>query len=133
MQSLRTRKPTEARPQRQKSTNKITRSTSRRATRVDDKIKKRMSMRYADISSPTGGAAPAVPTIPLSLRPGYTNQDGLVQEPEQMRPEDSKEEEQRLLDQDEFDPDACEAIQWARSATLNRERDRPEVKDGEFD
>ena len=113
MQSLRTRKPSEGRQkssQRQatiRKPNPAVRDPSRRATRVDEKMKKRMSMRYAEISSPTGGV-PAVPSIPLGLRPaGYKGQDIVIPQTEEPR-EDPREVELRLLDQDEFDPDACE-------------------------
>ena len=115
MQSLRTRKPTEGQPkptQRQGSTrrpNPAARDPSRRATRVGEKMKKRMSMRYADISAPTGGMIPDVPSLPMSLRAGpYRNQG----QEEQMLTEEPSEDpltaELKLLDQDTFDPDACE-------------------------
>ena len=110
MQSLRTRKPSQAaRPRGQQKPSGGARPTrdARKSTRVDDKIKKRMSMRYAEISSPTGGV-PAVPSIPLGLRPaGYKGQDIVIPQTEEPR-EDPREVELRLLDQDEFDPDACE-------------------------
>ncbi|KAI0095053.1 hypothetical protein BDY19DRAFT_881048 [Irpex rosettiformis] len=120
MQSLRTRKPSQAsRPNRQK-TQKLpkqdgTSVQARRATRVDDKIKKRMSMRYADISSPTNVSIPALPTIPLGLRPGgFDTREpssflGEDEGPRGRRDEESKEEQRkadlRMLDQDRFDPD----------------------------
>ena len=76
MQSLRTRKPSESRPkgsQRQgtiRKPNPAARDPDRRATRVGEKMKKRMSMRYADISLPTDGLVPDVPALPLGMRGG---------------------------------------------------------------
>ena len=109
MQSLRTRKPSQARPKLQKREPTIRqgRAGERKSTRVDDKIKKRMSMRYADISSPTGADIPAVPSLPLALRPGFKGQDIAIPRTEEPK-EDQKEIEKRLLDDDDFDPDACE-------------------------
>lgn len=128
MQSLRTRKPSEARSRGQKSGgNKLAKSgegaVARRATRVDDKIKKRMSMRYADISSPTNVSVPPLPTIPLALRPGlgpgtsgkrdatdyaYTGERDEGERGERVGKEETREADLRMLDQDKFDPDACE-------------------------
>lgn len=112
MQSLRTRKPSQAsrpRGQLQKPAR-----DARKSTRVDDKIKKRMSMRYAEISSPTGGV-PAVPSIPLGLRPaGYKGQDIFIPQTEEPLG-DPREAELRLLDQDEFDPDAYLKLKMANS------------------
>ena len=70
MQSLRTRKASESRPRgQQRPPNKLARpgQVTRRATRVDDKIKKRMSMRYADISAPTGALVPDMPAMPIGM------------------------------------------------------------------
>ena len=120
MQSLRTRKPAEARPRGQ---NKLARpgprdGLARKSTRVDDKIKKRMSMRYADISSPTNTLIPAVPTIPLALRPGgfakieedvYGYRGGDAED-ESRREEEARAADLRMLDQDRFDPDTCEFL-----------------------
>ncbi len=124
MQSLRTRKPSESRakgqPPRQntmRKPNPAARDAERRATRVGEKMKKRMSMRYADISLPTDLAGiPDVPSLPASLRAGPHNEGvragmgvlgegpgSFVEEPR----EDLREEELRLLDKDDFDPDAC--------------------------
>lgn len=116
MQSLRTRRPSQARPKGQKREPTIRqgRAVERKSTRVDDKIKKRMSMRYADISSPTGGDIPAVPALPLALQPGYRGQNIAIPRTEEPR-EDPKELEQRLLDQDDFDPDAYLKLKMANS------------------
>ncbi|KAI0686819.1 hypothetical protein BC835DRAFT_1420137 [Cytidiella melzeri] len=128
MQSLRTRKPSEARDRGQKAQKPKQPDglnlSARRATRVDDKIKKRMSMRYADISSPTSALIPAVPTVPLSLKPGGTTRrdagnalfgrEGERKTQEETR-EEQKEADLRMLDQDKFDPDAFLKSKMANS------------------
>lgn len=78
-----------------------------------------MSMRYADISSPTNISAPAVPSIPLGLRPGGVitrEPDSYLEEDPRARgrrEEEMKEEQRKadlkMLDQDRFDPDACKS------------------------
>lgn len=119
MQSLRTRKPSEARPRGQRPGNKDARPgprDSRKSTRVDDKIKKRMSMRYADISSPTATSVPALPSIPLGFRPlgaqrpedAYIIPEREEAEVREGQREDQREADLRKLDQESFDPDACE-------------------------
>lgn len=69
-----------------------------------------MSMRYADISSPTATSVPAVPTIPLGLRSGVgqRSQDAAVPDREEPR-EDQREADLKMLDQESFDPDNCES------------------------
>ena len=119
MQSLRSRKPSEsqakAQPPRQntmRKPNPAARDAERRATRVGEKMKKRMSMRYADISLPANiVGVPDVPSLPAGLRSAPLHEDGaLVEEPGSFveEPNDEmKEEELKLLDKDDFDPDAC--------------------------
>lgn len=66
-------------------------------------------MRYADISSPTEASVPAVPSLPIGVRPGgaYRPQDEIVK-PRELQPrEDPREADLKKLDQDVFDPDAC--------------------------
>ncbi|CDO77292.1 hypothetical protein BN946_scf184753.g42 [Trametes cinnabarina] len=121
MQSLRSRKPSESRPkgaQRQgtvRTPKPAPRNAERRATRVGEKMKKRMSMRYADISAPTEASVPDVPAIPIGMRaiPSTSTQE------EQKFPEEPKEDpmlaELRLLDQDQFDPDAYLKLKLANS------------------
>ncbi|KAI0275476.1 hypothetical protein BC834DRAFT_51840 [Gloeopeniophorella convolvens] len=92
-------------------------SKDARKSRVDDKIKRRMSMRYASISAPTEASTPSVPTIPLGLRPGIgtiREQDEIVQQPAPSR-EDLRATENKLLDVDDFDPDAYLKIKLANS------------------
>lgn len=110
MQSLRTRK-SESRPkgaQRQatvRAPKPAPRNAERRATRVGEKMKKRMSMRYADISAPTDASVPDVPAIPIGMRAASYSQEEqrYTEEPQ----EDPMLSELRLLDKDDFDPDAC--------------------------
>ncbi|KAI0325433.1 hypothetical protein GY45DRAFT_1374778 [Cubamyces sp. BRFM 1775] len=119
MQSLRSRKPSESRPkstQRQgtiRAPKPAARNADRRATRVGEKMKKRMSMRYADISAPTDASVPDVPAIPIGLRATQSTQDerSFTEEPK----EDPMLSELRLLDQDEFDPDAYLKLKLANS------------------
>jgi hypothetical protein len=85
-----------------------------RKSRVDDKIKKRMSTRYASISSPTpADATPSVPTIPLGLRGPdldiIREKDEIVQQQAPSK-EDLRAMENKLLDVEEFDPDACACV-----------------------
>jgi hypothetical protein len=104
MQSLRTRRPSDP-PKRHGS--KLAKAPSaRRRSAVDDKMKKRMSLRYA-ISAPTDAPVPAVPTIPLGLRPGPRDPDAIV-----LAREDPRLLDQRLLDGEDFDPDGCASPPW---------------------
>jgi exocyst complex component 8 len=83
-----------------------------RKSRIDDKIKRRMSTRYATISAPTPADAtpPSVPTIPLGLRGPSLDvvreRDEVVYQQPLSR-EDIRAAENRLLDVEGFDPDAC--------------------------
>ena len=116
MQSLRTRKPSQARPKGQKREPTIRqgRAIERKSTRVDDKIKKRMSMRYAEISGPTPvGGIPAVPSLPAGMGAprAFREQDELVREPKDKAAQEkqAKEDDKKILDDDNFDADACES------------------------
>src|ERR1700760_2794358 len=79
----------------------------KQSSRVDDKIKKRMTMRYADITSPTELNAPAMPMMPVALRRGRgkagREQDEMVKD----RTGEARFNDNQLLDTDDFDPDAC--------------------------
>lgn len=78
-----------------------------RKSRVDDKIKKRMSMRYADISSPTELNVPPIPAMPgMPSRTVGREQDEVVMDRNAGR-EDRGVDDKKLLDKDDFDPDAC--------------------------
>ena len=101
------------------------RDPRKQSSRVDDKIKKRMSMRYNDVASPTDGSVPAMPGMPVGLmgqagmrgRPGR-EQDKVVRDREDAR---LRGNDNQLLDADEFDPDACMSRSlWFRLPRNNR-------------
>lgn len=109
MQSLRTRREpgkAQRQPTRLAKPNGATAPNARKS-RVDDKIKKRMSMRYADISSPTDLNVPAMPPMPGLPRPtAGREQDEVVMDRNAGR-EDRGIDDKKLLDKDDFDPDSC--------------------------
>ncbi|KAI6031302.1 Cullin repeat-like-containing domain protein [Pisolithus microcarpus] len=118
MQSLRTRRPSDSRQPIKRSISKLAKSPSTRhnarKSTVDDKIKKRMSLKYAEISSPTDVSVPTVPSIPIGLRPGLArDQDEIVRDVAEVK-EDPRLADQRLLDTQNFDPDACKQ-NWPNS------------------
>ncbi|KIO06982.1 hypothetical protein M404DRAFT_998422 [Pisolithus tinctorius Marx 270] len=119
MQSLRTRRPSDSRQPIKRSISKLakspsTRQNARKST-VDDKIKKRMSLKYAEISSPTDVSVPAVPSIPIGLRPGVARDpDEIVRDVAEVK-EDPRLADQRLLDKQNFDPDAYLKAKLANS------------------
>lgn len=113
--SLRTRRPSEAsRRAPARSPSKLTKNAPRdvRKSRVDDKIKKRMSMRYADISLPSQvPPLPAVPPLPtpspISLHHTPRDDDstrGLSSTPQRGA---ISSEDKKLLNAEDFDADAC--------------------------
>lgn len=79
---------------------------------MDDKIKKRMSMRYADISSPTElNGVPPMPSLPIGVGSAGRgavgrDQDEVVKDRTDVK-EDAKARDKKLLDKEDFDPDAC--------------------------
>lgn len=118
MQSLRTRRSQAParKPSRQATNGKLSKDARLRSrdtgkSRVDDKIKKRMSMRYADISSPTELNIPPMPTLadPINgdrrgdLDESFRDREDLVSQ----KAADAATEEKKLLDAKEFDPDVC--------------------------
>ena len=125
MQSLRTRRPSNKAGKLSKSPNApATDSPAKkpnkdaRKSRVDDRIKKRMSMRYADISGPADISVPDMPSIPLGLRQGNRDDGSSVgrgstdgksgrREGKEREKEDAKIAEKKMLDKDDFDADAC--------------------------
>ncbi|KAI6133654.1 hypothetical protein EV401DRAFT_1912524 [Pisolithus croceorrhizus] len=119
MQSLRTRRPSDSRQPIKRSISKLakspsTRQNARKST-VDDKIKKRMSLKYAEISSPTDVSVPTVPSIPIGLRPGLARDpDEIVRDVAEVK-EDPRLADQRLLDKQNFDPDAYLKAKLANS------------------
>ena len=107
-----------------------------RKSKVDDKIKRRMSARYATISAPTPtDAVPSVPTISLDIRgTGLVpirekDENSQVQTPTK---EDLRAAENRLLDVEEFDPDACACFFIVSSARRAQHFLRPQVKTRQF-
>ncbi|KAK7025434.1 exocyst complex component exo84 [Paramarasmius palmivorus] len=90
------------------------RAADSRKSRVDDKIKKRMSMRYADISSPTELNVPPMPTIGVGARRERLQEkdEELVKAYEGIEDRDNREkavsaeDDKKVLDKSDFDPDA---------------------------
>lgn len=132
MQSLRSRK-SESQTKVQRSPSKLIRQNGRSTTRVDEKMKRRMSMRYAEISSPTDALVPAVPALPIGLQP--ISPSGIIHEgiPEVETPrEDPRLAELRLLDKDDFDPDACADSFTTRWMLVDISRNRSQAEDGKL-
>ena len=83
-----------------------------------------MSMRYADISDPTDPSVPAMPSLPIGTKPGSGGggrEDGQgggagASKKEKERQEDPRIAERKMLDKEDFDPDACK--QPSRSSEL---------------
>jgi exocyst complex component 8 len=117
MQSLRTRRTAKPRPPPQKSAP----ANARKSTAVDDRIKKRMSMRYADISLPTNlTEEPKLPPLPSSVRPQNREQeqDEFVGERSSDPQAEAWAANIRTLERADFDPDACECIPPVPGAEL---------------
>jgi len=106
MQSLRTRKPTTiSKPTKLAKPNAPLKA---RKSRIDDKIKKRMSMRYADISAPTVLTnVSSVPSLPSGVEPPSREQDEVVRDRTVAAKESPKDADKKLLDQEDFNPDSC--------------------------
>lgn len=115
MQSLRTRRSQAPPRKAQRSgTTKLAKTpggsiSGKNKSRVDDKIKKRMSMRYADISGPTAINVPDVPALPsihhVTARRGNDEaMEEMLGDVEQVR---AAADDNQLLDAEGFDPDAC--------------------------
>lgn len=86
--------------------------------RIDDKIKKRMSTRYADISSPTQlSGVPPMPSlmglIPAGERAAIGGREGEEDVRDRTGTKDDVKavsDDKRLLSDENFDPAACEPI-----------------------
>lgn len=105
MQSLRTRRPSEPQPRgpRQKLSKPVQKNISQRKSRVDDRIKKRLSTRYGTLPS---FEIPDVPPIPIT----YTEEpeDEYVKEREEPAYRQvTKESDLQELAKESFDPDLC--------------------------
>jgi hypothetical protein len=110
MDSLRSRPSQAPRKSLQKAPSKLSKPNARpkATTRVDDKIKKRMSMRYAEISSPIDSSA--IPEMP-SLMGAYPQSrgDAAYDDDRAIIRDDAKvaSEDKKILSAEDFDPDAC--------------------------
>ncbi|KZS93050.1 hypothetical protein SISNIDRAFT_550064 [Sistotremastrum niveocremeum HHB9708] len=116
MQSLRSRSKSQYRPQKlsKSSAPGATKNVGSRKSRVDDKIKKRMSMRYADISAPTGATIPDVPALPAG--PGVLlRNDGQRALTESPTPEDPYVIDTEMLQREDFDPEAYLKVKLSNS------------------
>ena len=86
--------------------------------RIDDKIKKRMSTRYAEISSPTQlSGVPAMPSFMNLIPAGQGSDTNAYDGVEDMRARDAEmdnaraaEDDKKLLESTDFDPAACELL-----------------------
>ncbi|KAF5323438.1 hypothetical protein D9611_005568 [Ephemerocybe angulata] len=117
MDSLRSRPSQAPRRALQKAPSKLAKATPRpKTTRVDDKIKKRMSMRYAEISSPLD--AQGIPAMP-SLMGAYpeTRGEAVYGEDRSILRDDAKvaAEDKKTLSAEDFDPDAFLKTKLANS------------------
>jgi hypothetical protein len=107
MESLRTRRAKPRQPPKKPASGNVRKST------VDDRIKKRMSMRYADISLPTNLTdVPKFTPLPSSVRPQgrerEQEQDEFVGERSSDPQAEAWAENIRTLERVDFDPDVCE-------------------------
>ena len=93
-----------------------------------------MSMRYADISSPTGASIPAVPTIPIALRQEPSKASDDISIVLEAKKEDTRETDLKMLDAERFDPDACELrfVMSYRITSSPTRRGSPKGQDGKF-
>ncbi|KAH9926480.1 uncharacterized protein B0H18DRAFT_1118969 [Fomitopsis serialis] len=117
--SLRQRRPSEAQKLAKAPSKRVgqgLRDAGRRATRVDEKMKRRMSARFAEISSPTDALVPDVPSLPIGPTASQTalsKKGGAA--PAVAQREDPWTADLRLLDVDEFDPDRYLKTKMANS------------------
>ena len=104
---------------RKKAQGKLAKPGAGPRSKIDDKIKKRMSTRYADISSPT--QLTVVPPMPnLGMVPaGQNSADYVVSEADEDRSvaKDGAKvvvDDRKLLSAEDFDPNTCECeIQYS--------------------
>ena len=122
--SLRTGKSTGPKLLKQPTTRSVKRTNvDTRKSRVDDKIKRRMSMRYADISIPQPTEnIPALPGIRPGFRPTHarTESEGSLRIKREKQKEEARAAEHRLLDKQDFDPDVCEYTPPLSAAKVKR-------------
>ena len=121
MESLRSR-PSQAPRKPQKAPNKLSKpgagpaARDRSKNRIDDKIKKRMSTRYAEISSPTQlTGLPPMPSMMGMIPAGQSPADDTALEADEdvrdrtASRDDAKGvgDDRKLLSAEDFDPTAC--------------------------
>lgn len=96
---------------------------------MDEKMKRRMSARFADISSPTDALVPDVPSLPIGIgsatSPSEFSQKGSAA-PTIASREDPWVADLRLLDVDEFDSDTCAGCFDVSVLQLTQSRCRPQ-------
>lgn len=116
MESLRSR-PAKAPPRKaQRTPTKLAKpgpTRERSRNRIDDKIKKRMSMRYAEISSPTEltGMPAIMGSIPSSQDPDIPldgDEDAVRDRSGTKEEAKAAMDDKRLLNAEDFDADKCE-------------------------
>ena len=134
--SLRTR-PSQAPRKPQRSPTKLSKPglgptpRDRGKNRIDDKIKKRISTRYADISSPTQlSGVPAMPSlmglIPAGQRLDISEREGEEDLRDRSGTRDdvkAANDDKKLLNAEDFDPAACASlllsIPFSQTCNLN--------------
>lgn len=81
-------------------------------SRVDDRIKKRMTMRYADISEPSHLSIPNMPSLPANPLPGTSvrgrDEQLFVESP--TKQEDPRRADIKAMELENFDPEACKCV-----------------------
>jgi exocyst complex component 8 len=81
-------------------------------SRVDDRIKKRMTMRYADISQPSQLSIPSLPPFPADTIPEVSirgrDERLLVESPTAQG--DPRRADVKAMEQENFDPEACKLV-----------------------
>jgi hypothetical protein len=72
-----------------------------------------MSMRYANISSPTGASGvPDVPSVPIDVGLATLREQDETVSDRSASAEDPRAADRKILEQENFDPDACERVNW---------------------
>jgi hypothetical protein len=103
---------------RKKALGKLSKPGAGPRSKIDDKIKKRMSTRYADISSPTQLTVPPMPNLNM-VPAGQNSADYVVPEADEDKSVVRDEakvvvDDRKLLSAEDFDPNACECeIQYS--------------------
>ncbi|EPS97806.1 hypothetical protein FOMPIDRAFT_1037724 [Fomitopsis schrenkii] len=117
--SLRQRRPSESQRLQKAPSKRMAqglRDAGRRGTRVDEKMKRRMSARFAEISSPTDALVPDVPSLPIGSATSQSNFSQKGSAAPTITPrEDPWVADLRLLDVDEFDSDTYLKTKMANS------------------